>query len=275
MSAGCGKTPTIPSSMYNNGSTIPITAANMQRRYILNVPTNYDNTKPYKLIVTWHQLDGNDKQMYANGYYHLLNLSQNNAIFVAPNGSKGGSPCTGNGNGESQCGWPNSNSQDVALGDAVVAQIQENFCIDTNRIFANGWSFGGAMSYQHACARPLGASPGYLRAIAVYSGSANITSGTCPPTRPVAYYSAHGTADNVLNYDGGVTMARNFATANGCTWATPARASGNHVCTNLAGCMTGYPLRFCSHTGGHTPDPSDGGGGSWNYQEVWTFFNQF
>jgi hypothetical protein len=52
MSSGCGKAPGIPSSMYNNGSTISITAANMQRRYILNVPTNYDNKKPYKLIIT-------------------------------------------------------------------------------------------------------------------------------------------------------------------------------------------------------------------------------
>ena len=75
MSSGCGKAPGIASSMYNNGKNIPITAANMQRRYILNVPTNYDNTKPYKLIIAWHQRDGNDNQMYDNKYYHLLNRS--------------------------------------------------------------------------------------------------------------------------------------------------------------------------------------------------------
>ena len=88
MSAGCGKAPTIPSSMYNDGWLITITAANMQRRYILNVPTNYDNTHPYKFVIAYHQRDGNDKQMYANGYYHLLNLANNSTIFVAPNGQK-------------------------------------------------------------------------------------------------------------------------------------------------------------------------------------------
>ena len=93
MSAGCGKAPTIASSMYNNGTTIPITAGGKQRRYILNVPTNYDNTHPYKLIIAYHQLNGNDKQMYANGYYHLLNLSGNSTIFVAPNGQNGSTPC--------------------------------------------------------------------------------------------------------------------------------------------------------------------------------------
>ena len=276
MSAGCGKPPGIASSMYNNGTRIPITAANMQRRYILNVPKNYDRSKAYRLIIAFHQRDGNDVQMYNNGYYHLLNLdTTNSTIFVAPNGQLNGSPCAGTGNGEGSCGWPNPNNSDFALADAVVAQVEANFCVDTNKIFANGWSFGGAMSYETACARPLGASPGYLRAIAVYSGSASITAGPCPPTKPVAYYASHGTQDNVLQYSGGLTMAQNFAKANGCTWATPTQATGNHVCTNLMGCMTGYPVEFCSFVGPHTPDPSDGGGGSWEYQNVWTFFSQF
>jgi hypothetical protein len=86
---------------------------------------------------------------------------------------------------------------------------------------------------------------------------------------------SHGTQDSVLQYSGGVSMAQNFAKANGCTWATPTEATGNHVCTNLTGCMPGYPVEFCSFVGPHTPDPSDGGGGSWEYQNVWTFFSQF
>jgi poly(3-hydroxybutyrate) depolymerase len=287
-SAGCGKTSTITSSQYNNGTTISITAASMQRRYILNVPTNYDNTKPYKLVIAWHQLDGNDKQMYANKYYHLLDLSKDSTIFVAPNGQKSGAPCSGTGNGESGCGWPNTNGQDMALGDAVVAQIEQNFCVDTNRIFATGWSYGGSMSYENAAERPLGGTvggvAGYLRAIAVYSGA--VMSGNVAPSLPVAYYASHGTQDTVLCYDststgcsvggiGGVGMFQNFATVNGCTWATPAKATGNHVCTSLTGCKTGYPAEFCSFVGGHTPDPTEGGAGSWEYQNVWTFFSQF
>jgi hypothetical protein len=38
---------------------------------------------------------------------------------------------------------------------------------------------------------------------------------------------------------------------------------------------TGYPTEFCSFNGGHTPDPSDGGGTSWEYQTAWNFLNQF
>jgi poly(3-hydroxybutyrate) depolymerase len=276
MSAGCGKAPGIPSNQYNNGKPISITAANMQRRYILSVPTNYDNTHPYKLVISFHQRDGNDIQNYSWQYYGLQPLSNNTTIFVAPNGQLNGAPCSGTGNGESSCGWPNPNNSDLALADAVVAQIEENFCVDTKRIFATGWSYGGAMSYETACARPLGEANGYIRGVAVYSGSPQITSGPCPPMKQVAYYASHGTQDNVLQYSGGVSMAQNFATVNGCTWATPPEATGSHVCTNITGCMSGYPVEFCSFVGPHTPYPDTGQSqGSWGPGEAWKFLNQF
>lgn len=277
LSAGCGKAPTIAAGMYNNGNPIAITAANRQRRYILSVPANYDNTKPHKLVIAWHQLDGNDKQMYQQNYYWLKAIPEaaSSTIFVAPNGEKNGTPCTGMSNGEGGCGWPDSSGSNVALADAVVEQIQQNFCIDKNKIFANGWSYGGSMSYRTACSRPQGGTGTWgVRAVAVYNGAANLSSGGCTPSKSVAFYASHGTNDTVLPYDGGVTMAQTYAKQNSCTWMTPTKATGNHVCTNVAGCMTGWPVEFCSFVGPHTPDPQEGGQ-RWQPQEVWKFFSQF
>lgn len=287
-SAGCGKTPTIASSNYNNGHHIAITVGSMAREYILNVPTNYDNTKAYKLVIAYHELNGNDDEMYSHQYYHLLSLSNNSTIFVAPNGQQNGANCTA----ASGCGWPNPNDSDMLLADAVVAQIEQNFCVDTNRIFATGWSYGASMSYETACERPLGTTTngvaGYIRAIAVYSAAQ--LSGSCAPSKPVAYYASHGTSDSVLCYDttttngcsfasagGGVKLCQNYATVDGCTWATPTKVtSGNHVCVNFTGCTTGYPVEFCSFNGDHTPDPTDPGQStSWEYQNVWAFLSQF
>src|SRR5262249_16524964 len=159
----------------------------------------------------------------------------------------------------SGCGWPNPSNSDLNFADAVVAQIEENFCVDTNRIFATGWSYGGSMSYKTACERPLGGvTNGFVRAIAVYS-AAQLTA-TSPPSKPVASYASHGTSDSVLNYSNGVGLFQNFAKANGCTYSTPTSVtSGNHVCTSLVGCTTGYPTEFCSFNGDHTPDPKDPG----------------
>ncbi len=283
-SAGCDTEPGIPSDQYNNGQPISIEAAGMQRRYILSVPDNYDNSHAYKLVIAWHQLDGNDLQMYRDNYWGLKPLSDNSTIFVAPNGQKGGAPCSGmDPSRDDGCGWPNSNGEDLALGDAVVEEIKANFCVDTNRIFASGWSYGGSMSFANACDRPLSDS-GYVRAIAVYAGQT--MSGNCTPSKPVAYYGSHGTGDNVLCYDenssstgcmvningGGVGMAQLYADANGCTgWSTPQKANNGHVCTDVTGCPDGYPVKFCSFTGGHTGYP-DGG---WQAPLVWEFFSQF
>ena len=278
LSAGCGKAPTIASSMYNNGNPIAITAASKQRRYILSVPANYDNKKPYRLIIAWHQLNGNDKQMYQENYYWLKDIAEaaSSTIFVAPNGDKNGTPCTGTGNGESGCGWPDSSGSNVALADAVVAQVEENFCIDKKKIFANGWSYGGSMTFRTACSRPLGGTGTWgVRGVAIYNGAAGLSSGGCTPSKAVAFYGSHGTNDNVLQYSEGVSMAQTYAKLNGCTSMKPTDATGNHVCTNFTGCMAGYPVEFCSFVGPHTQDPPREGGQRWQPQEVWKFFSQF
>jgi poly(3-hydroxybutyrate) depolymerase len=276
MSSGCGKAPSIASSNYNNGHHIAITAANKAREFILNVPTNYDNTHPYKLVIAYHELNGNDDEMYRNKYYHLLPLSDNSTIFVAPNGQINGGNCPG----ASGCGWPNTADSDMLLADAVVAQIEQNFCVDTSRIFATGWSYGASMSEQTACERPLsGATNGWgVRAIAVYSVAYLSNTDNCKASssKPVAYYASHGTNDSVLPYSGGVSMVQTWAAADGCSAMTPTQATGNHVCSNYTGCSAGYPVEFCSFVGPHTPDPTDPGSGtSWEYQNVWTFLSQF
>ena len=260
----------------------------MQRRYILSVPANYDNTKPYKFVIAFHARDSNDHSVYNEHYYDLQPLSNNTTIFVAPNGQLNGAPCAGTGAGESGCGWPNPNDSDLALADAVVAQIEQNFCVDTNHIFATGWSFGASMSEYTSCKRPLGGGSAWgIRAMAVYAVAH--LSGSCTATTPVAYYASHGTNDNVLCYDtantggasecgngGGVGICQSWAALDGCTAQTPAKATGSHVCTNFSGCSAGYPVEFCSFVGPHTAYPDNGNpNGSWGPPEVWKFLSQF
>ncbi len=280
-SAGCGKAPTtITSGQYNNGLPISITVNGSQRRYILNVPTNYVNTTAYKLILAIHELNGNDVEMYNERYYGLLPLSNNTVIFAAPNGVNGSTPCSGTVSGDTGCGWPAGNNN-MELMDAVVKQVTDNFCVETNHIYATGWSYGASMSYEIGCERPLGGPTATatwgVRAIAIYSGAQ--MSGSCTPStaNPVAYYASHGTRDTVMNYNGGVTLAQNWSNADGCTWQTPTSVtSGAHVCTKMAGCKAGYPVEFCSFNGDHTPFPDSGSSSSsWGPQEVWTFLSQF
>ena len=91
-STGCGAT----RKLTNGRKTISSDGAN--REYILRAPDNYDNSKPYRLVMAYHWRSGNAKQVAEGGnggstedpFYGLWDLAQNSTIFVAPEGLDAG-----------------------------------------------------------------------------------------------------------------------------------------------------------------------------------------
>jgi hypothetical protein len=71
----------------------------------------------------------------APGFWGLYTLSNGSTIFVAPEASGGL--------------W--SAAADTTFVDDILKAVEADLCIDTSRIFANGFSYGGAMSYEIAC----------------------------------------------------------------------------------------------------------------------------
>lgn len=261
--AGCGKAPTL-----TNG-TRSIQSGGQSRSYILRIPDNYDRNRPYRLVFAFHWLNGTANDVATGGadgavwaYYGLQQRSNNSTIFVAPQGLNNG--------------WANTNGRDLTLVDDLTNLIDNDLCVDTTLRFALGWSYGGAMSYALACARPA-----VFRAVAVLSG-ANL-SGCSGGTQPVAYLGIHGTHDSVLNISNGRTLRDTFVRNNGCAAqnpAEPALGSLTHIVTAYSGCRTGYPVRWAAFDGDHVPNPVDGSTGSsgartWTSAEIWTFFTQF
>lgn len=263
-SAGCGTSRSLQNGRRNVGS----------RSYILRAPNNYDNTRPYRLVVAYHWLHGNAEQV-ANGgmggstespYYGLWNLADDSTIFIAPEGLEEG---LGR-------GWANTGGRDVSFTDEILEQVLGDLCIDESRIFTTGFSFGGAMSNAYACARP-----NVVRGVAVYGTSAAITpctTGTAPSS-PVAYFGIHGANDDVLSISAGRQMRDAYARTNSCSNTNapePAGGSGTHICTSFQGCSEGYPVRWCAHGGGHNPTEYDrGANSSWVPGEAWQFISQF
>ncbi|ETK32919.1 lectin [Microbispora sp. ATCC PTA-5024] len=262
---GCGKAPALASGSHT------ITSGGQSRSYILRVPANYDNNHPYRLIFGFHWNGGTANDVDSGGtdgynwsYYGLRRLADNagnSTIFVAPQG-------IGN-------GWANSGGRDVTFVDDMLQQIEAALCVDTAQIFSSGFSYGGAMSYALACARP-----NVFRAVAVYSG-ANL-SGCSGGTQPVAYMGLHGLRDNVLPISSGRALRDTFVRNNGCTPQNPpepAQGSLTHIVTYYSGCRAGYPVVWAAFDGaGHDPGPRDGctcdGWQTWTSGEVWKFFTQ-
>ena len=132
-----------------------------------------------------------------------------------------------------------------------------------------GLSFGGAMSYALACARPT-----VFRAVVVYSGAQ--LSGCSGGTQPVAYFGIHGIHDSVLNISNGRSLRDTFVRNNGCTPQSPrepTQGSLTHITTAYSGCRAGFPVQWAAFDGDHTPSPVDGstatsGARTWTSAEV-------
>ena len=261
--AGCGKAPTLTSG------TLSIQSGGQTRSYILSVPSNYDRNHSYRLIFGLHWLNGTANDVATGGsdgavwaFYGQKQLSNNSTIFVAPQGINNG--------------WANTNGQDVTLIDDITKLVEGDLCVDTTQVFAMGWSYGGAMSYALACARPA-----VFRAVVVYSG-ANL-SGCSGGTQPVAYFGIHGIHDSVLNISNGRSLRDTFVKNNGCTAQNPpepAQGSLTHIVTTYSGCRAGFPVQWAAFDGDHTPDPVDGstatsGARTWTSAEAYKFLAQF
>ena len=257
-SAGCGKTSTL-----KNGKGLTFTPAGGQARtYNLRVPDDYDNNTPYRLIAAIHWLNGTANNVSDGNYYGLWPLanpagSKSTTIFIAPQGLSNS--------------WPNGNGPFIT---SLVNMIKSEFCIDTTRVFAEGFSMGGSMSYALACE-----APDIFRAVAVHSGGG--MSGCNKKNKPVAYFMTHGTTDNVCTYPGfGVPQINEFAKLNGCqamdipNTLKPTDSSGkNPACADYTGCNEAYPTRACIFVGGHVYNP--GGSSSWVPGETWKFITKF
>jgi poly(3-hydroxybutyrate) depolymerase len=264
--AGCGKAPTLSSGTHT------IQSSGQTRSYILRVPANYDNNHPYRLVFGFHWVGGTANDVDSGGtdgynwsYYGLRKLADadgNGTIFVAPQGINNG--------------WGNSNGQDVTFTDDMLNQLESGLCVDSGLVFSSGFSYGGAMTYALACARPT-----VFRAVAVYSG-ANL-SGCNPGTGPVAYIGLHGLRDGTLPIADGRALRDTFVRNNGCTPQNPpepAYGSLTHIVTAYSGCKPGYPVTWAAFDGaGHDPGPIDGctcdGWHTWTSGVVWSFFTQF
>jgi len=248
-SSGCGKTEWPAAGQHD------IDVGGTARQYIVAIPSNYSSATPYKLVFAWHGLGGTAQQIasgFRGGYYGLQNQSNNSTIFVAGQGletSSGGA------------GWPNTGGRDIAFVRALLDWLRQSYCIDDNRIFSVGMSYGGIMSNTIGC--ELG---DVFRAIAPMSGSGPRLFGGRTCVGQVAVWMSHGNTDTTVPFAQGQASRDYWAGANHCEGdPMPTMPS---PCVAYQGCDDGHPVTWCEFDGGHTIP-------SFASQAIWGFFSQF
>lgn len=252
-SPGCKSASPLASGTFTINVTTNGTA--QQRSYILDVPTNYDTNHPYRLIFTLHWLGGSAKDVVNQGYYGLKSLANNSAIFVSPDGLNGTAA------GITGQGWYNTNGEDMDFIKAMLAYFNANLCIDQERIFSTGFSYGGMMSIAIGCEMA-----DVFRAIAPMSGNAQGSGCKQPNQDPIAYWGAHGDQDTFVTTDSGAQARDIFVKRNGCSSTTTPGSPSE--CVNYTGCKDGYPVIWCEFSGSHQI-------WSGSPQPLWAFLSQF
>jgi poly(3-hydroxybutyrate) depolymerase len=257
-SAGCGKSTTVTTGKKN------ITSSGQQRSYIIDIPTNYDQDKPYRLFYTSHWIGSTSEAVRDQNYYFLKPLAEaamEPAIFVAPQ-SDGST-------------WQ---QKDHALFDDLLEYVKENLCIDTTRVFATGFSFGGMITYS--------LSMNHQKDIRAAVGIAPANYNIYVPMKtgePIAWMQTTGMGDGTCPWvngnsttQGAKFIAIEHATNNGCTVPAniPIWQQGNHVCYDFQDCNPEHPTKVCTFNGGHTNIANEGGV-NWIAKESWDFFRQF
>lgn len=225
-SAGCGA-----SGLPADGEQ-SLTVGGVERTYLVSLPDAYQATQPYPLIFAFHGL-GNDGEGVSNPWYFGIEQKGGTpSIFVYPDGLEdiGGT------------GWPNSEGRDIAFFDAMLETIGANYCIDENRVFSTGHSYGGIMTFTLACERAA-----QLRAVAPVAG-ARWARNDC--TSPIATWGAHGNPDEVVSYELGVAAMSRILEANSCEAGATAPSGLAAQCLSYS-CEAGYPTTWCEHQQGH------------------------
>lgn len=235
-----------------------------KRTIRIDIPDNYDNQKPYRLVFGMHCMGGWAGGVQQEGYYGMKPLdTEKTTIFVAPEG---------NGN---QAPWAES---DYILFDELLADLQSNLCIDSSRVFSAGFSYGSmftnglSRNRQHV-----------LRGVAAYE-TAEINIWVPQHSgKSIAWMGVLGLQDNLCTPELGRAARNtalkhngpNFSDASG-EKAIEYSGSGPHVCYDYKTVDERFPVKWCTQNGGHIWDHKDPGQTkSWVPQTTWEFFTQF
>jgi polyhydroxybutyrate depolymerase len=255
-SPGCGAGKTTSPCSRSGGTKCTLTSNNKTREYYLILPTNYSASKPYPVVIMLHGMIATAEM--ALSWFKEIPTNMPDAIYIAPQGLKHVEQ-GGGANGQEVTGWANVDGEDIQFMKDLLGATQKDYCVDTQRAFAVGFSYGAMFSYAIGC--ELG---GIFRAIAPMSGA--LLSGCNLSGKPVAMWGSHGTSDSLVPIASGRQARDKILQQNHCgSQTTPVDPS---PCVAYQGCDDGYPVTWCEWDGDHNRPP-------FGNAAVAAFFKQF
>ena len=288
-SKGCGSNSKLQKvKSVENGDQFEIRVGSDTRKYFITLPKNYDNNKPHKVLFALHCYGSSGEDFvhhtpdydHPTPYYGQQVLDKNGDYIFVSLDAIGGL-------------W-NKGQADHDFFAQTLTTLNDNYCIDTSRVFINGFSYGAMFSYSL-----MQDMQSRVRAAATYAvADYNIwlPEGNNMKNLPIAWMNVHGVKDGRCDYNRAKTSAlprilkRNGkADADGnftdASSEKPEEVKGNtgHVCYDFKNVDERFPVKWCSWPGDHQWTAHDTGnmGVGWNWESTWVpeavhaFFEQF
>ena len=233
-----------------------IQSSGQERKYLLYVPKSYDPSKPTPLVISLHAfIEWPDHQRQISHWNDLAD--EYGFIVVYPMGT--GLPL--HWGTLAREGDENQAQSDVAFINDLIDKLAVNYNIDKNRIYANGLSNGGGMSFLLACKLD-----DRVAAIGGVAGAYTTPLSECSPSRPMPVIAFHGDADPIVPYEGGshtppgyafpaiADWVAEWAKNNGCaTIPVELPARGEVTGIHYINCAQNADVEFYTiHGGGHS-----------------------
>jgi len=236
----------------SNGSFV---SSGQEREYLLYVPRSYDRTKPTPLVISMHGAGLWGAAQKETSQWNTVADGQG-FIVVYPSAVGGGGPRI----------WHVDHGpglmRDVRFISELIDTLKASYNIDPTRIYANGLSNGGGMSFVLSCTLS-----DRIAAVGMVAAAQLLPWSWCTDHRPVPMISFHGTADPATPYNGGRTWVapERFPSIPNWTanWARRNRCGTNPVESVVAADVTRLEYPSCADAAAVVLYTVQGGGHSW------------
>jgi polyhydroxybutyrate depolymerase len=236
----------------DNGSFI---SSGEKRDYLLYVPKSYDRTRPTPLVISMHGAGLWGAAQRETSQWNNL-ADKRGFIVVYPSGI----------GGKGVRIWRAEPGpglmKDVRFISELIDTLKASYNIDSTRIYANGLSNGGGMSFVLSCTLS-----DRIAAVGMVAAAQTLPWTWCTDARAVPMIAFHGTADPEVPYNGGSSWvsprpfpstprwAANWARRNGC--------GDNPVESTVAADVTRRTYTNCADDAAVVLYTIQGGGHTW------------
>jgi polyhydroxybutyrate depolymerase len=193
LAVGAGPASAVPAGDFPDG----LNFGGLQRTYLVHVPPGL--AQPNGLVINLHGAGMTGAAQAAVTNYNAI-ADQHGFVVAYPEGID---LSWADGRGASV---PDRQGvDDVGFLTALADRLTQDFGIDPGRVFATGMSAGAFMANRLACSRA-----DVFSAVATVAGTLG-SAYPCDPSQPVSVLTIHGTADNVVPFNGGPMVGRGGA----------------------------------------------------------------